>query len=446
MDKFMEIAAKFGANKYMTAVRDGFASTMPLIMAGAITVMINNVFFVPWSLVAGFIGGDHPFITWGYQYLSPLFGAVEAGSLNLTALGVALGIAYIRATDEGVDPLSTVLITLGAFFILQPFSRVSDVAGHLTNYYGAMGILVGLFTGLIASAIFIAVVKRGYVITMPDMVPPAVGRAFAAIIPGFVALMAFAFVPYFFSLAHTFGWIAEGGSVNIFEWVEATISSRLMSIFGGTDTDSFLPGLIGAVVIKFIQELLWLVGLHGPNLTAPVTSPIWGVFDTMNVTAFANHGKDAVLFPWTGTSGVIYANLGGSGATMGWLIAVFMFNKRPDAKEIANIALAPGIFEINEPIVFGVPMVLNPIYMFPFLLTTPLLTAFAYTLTWVGFAGRVVNSIPWTTPPILGAAMATNFDIGAIITSVLCLVIATAMYAPFVILSNKEFEKQTEEA
>lgn len=449
MDKFMEIAAKVGSNKYMIAIRDGFASTMPLLMAGAVATMINNVFFVSWSLLAGIIGGEnpaeHPFFIWAGQWVAPFFSAIDPGTLSLTAFAVALGIAYIRAKDEDVDPLSTVLITAGAFFILGPKSRVSEVASYIADYYGAMGILVGMLTGLIAPLIFIKIVKKGWIIKMPDMVPPAVGRAFAAIIPGFITLSAFALVPYLFSIGASTGFLAEGSASNIFALFEETMQAGLMRIFGGQSTDAFLPGLLGAVFFKMSQTILWFAGLHGPNLTAPVQSPIWGTFDTLNVQAFAQYGKDAVLYPWTGTSWVIYADLGGSGATLGLIIALKFFNKRPDAKEIANISLAPGIFEINEPIIFGIPIVLNPTYLIPFVLSTPLLTAIGFILTWVGFAGRVVNSIPWTTPPILGAAMATNFNIGAIITSIICLAVSVVIYVPFVLLSNKEFEKQLAE-
>lgn len=437
MDKIMNFAGKIGSNKYLVAIRDGFASTMPLIMAGAIAVMINNVFFVPWSLLANFIGAENPFFEWAGIWVAPLFSAMDAGTLSLTALAVAVAIAYLRARDEEVDPLATLLVTLGAFFILGPKTRISDVAGHIVDYYGAMGILVGLIVGLGAPAIFIKIVKKGWIIKMPDMVPPAVGKAFAAIIPGFITLFVFALIPYFFSLMVHFGMVPEGVT-NIFAWFEISIQQVLMNIFGGTDANSFWPGLFGAVFIKLVQTLLWFTGLHGANLTQPVLTPIWGTFDTLNVQAFAANGTAATLYPWVSTSFVIYADLGGSGATLGLLIALKLFNKRPDAKEIANISLAPGIFEINEPIIFGIPMVLNLGYAIPFILATPIMTAVAFTLTWIGFAGKVVNNVPWTTPPILGAAMATNFNIGAIITSIICLAIATVMYAPFVIKANKE--------
>ncbi len=440
MDKFMEVAGKIGANKHMIAIRDGFASTMPLVMAGALAVMINNVFFVPWSLMAQFIGADHAFIVFTNQWIAPFFGSIDAGTLSLTALAIAMALAYIRAQQEDVDPLATTLVAAGSFFILQPNVRVSEVAGHITHYFGAMGILIGMVVGLVVPGIFISIVKKGWTIKMPEMVPPAVGRGFAAIIPGAVAFGAVALVPYIFALMPS---LVEGysGPANIFVLSETSIQGVLMEIFGGVEGDAFIPGLIGASVLKLIMQLFWVMGLHGANLAQPALQPIWGTFDNLNMLAYQADGAAAVLYPWTSGSFAIYVDLGGSGATLGLLIAYALFNKRPDVKEVANVAWGPAIFEINEPIIFGVPIVLNPIYMIPFIFTPVVLTIFGYIMTQIGFAGRIVNSIAWTTPPILGAAMATNFNIGAIITSILCVVIATAMYTPFVLLANKQFAK-----
>lgn len=445
MDKFMEIAGKIGSQKHMIAIRDGFASTMPLVMAGAIAVMINNVLFVPWSLLASFIGGDNPFIVFTNQWIAPFFGAIDAGTLSLTALGIAMALAYIRAQQEEVDSLAAVLIAAGSFFILRPNTRVSDVAGHITHYFGAMGILVGMLVGLIVTEIFIAIVKKGWTIKMPDMVPPAVGRGFAAIIPGAFALGATALVPYLFSILPS---IVPGyaGAANIFEFSEKSIQGVLMGWFGGLEgNSSFLPGLIGAAVLKLIMQVFWVMGLHGANLAQPALQPIWGTFDNLNMLAYQADGAKAILYPWTSGSFAAYVDLGGSGSTLGLLIAYTLFNKRPDVKEVAAVAWGPAVFEINEPIIFGVPIVLNPIYMIPFIFTPVVLTIFAYMMTQIGFAGRMVNTIAWTTPPVLGAAMASNFNIGAIITSLACVAIATLMYTPFVFMANKQFAKQMEE-
>ncbi len=450
MDKFMEIAGKIGAQKHMVAIRDGFASTLPLVMAGAMALMINNVLFNGDSTVTQLFGKDNPFTAFTSAWISPWLSAFDAGTLSLTALAIAMALAFIRAKQEDVDPLATVLVTTGSYFILGPMLRVSETAPWIAHYFGAMGILVGMLSGLIFPAIFISIVKKGWVIKMPEMVPPAVGRGFAAIIPGAFALGAAALVPYVLTTVIPADVTASilgadyTGPQTIFAFSEKLIQGVLMDIFGGIGED-FLPGLIGASMLKMIMQIFWFFGLHGANLAQPALVPIWGQFDTLNVQAVLEVGSAATLYPWTSTSFAIYVDLGGSGSTLGMLIALALFNKRPDSKAVANIAWGPGMFEINEPVIFGIPMVLNPIYMVPFILIPVVLTVFAYLMTVWGIAGPVVNSIAWTTPPVLGAALATNFNIGAIVTSIMCLVIATLGYIPFVLIANKQYAKKLEE-
>ena len=108
-EKFVPLAAKIGSQKHLSAIRDAFATLMPLIMAGAIAVLLNNVFFVPWGLVAGFIGAEHPFIIWTNTYIAPIFSAIDSGSLSIMALGLAFSLGYKRAEYEGKDALSTAL-------------------------------------------------------------------------------------------------------------------------------------------------------------------------------------------------------------------------------------------------------------------------------------------------------------------------------------------------
>ena len=130
-------------------------------------------------------------------------------------------------------------------------------------------------------------------------------------------------------------------------------------------------------------------------------------------------------------------SLGGSGCTIGLLIAIFLFSKRGDYRAIAKLETAPAIFEINEPMTFGLPIVLNPLLVLPFIITPLVTGTFAYFMTKIGFAGVCVYAMPWTTPPILSAWLSTGGSIGAIITQLLCILLSIAIYTPFVILANK---------
>lgn len=420
------IAAKIGSQKHLMAIRDGFASTMPLVMAGAIAVLMNNVFFVPWGLLAGFIGADHPFIVWSNAYLAPIFSAIDSGSLSILALALCFSLGYKRAEFEKKDALSASLVTVGAYFVCGALSRNNPlVASYITHYLGAQGIFLALVIGMIAPEIYFWVVDKGWTIKMPEQVPPAVGKAFAAIIPGFITIFVWALVYYaVFMLT---------GS-NVFQWFEDNISGALLNLGDNIVT-------IG--LVSFLIPLFWFFGLHGANLMEAFMSPVYGTMGTMNLQNFANGITDAnKLFPWVRASWDIYVFLGGSGATLALVLAIMMTSKVKQDREIAKLGLPCGIFMINEPVLFGLPVVLNPIYLIPFSICQPIMAIIGYVATTSGFAYPVVNSIPWTTPPILGAYLATNGSIGAVITSAACLGVAFVCYLPFAIAANRSGMKQ----
>lgn len=449
MEKFMEIGGRVGANKYMTALRDAFAYAMPLIMAGALATTINNVLLADNSVLASLIGADSGFIQFTSTYLVPWFGALDIGTLSMLSLAVVAGIAYIRAEQEGVDRITTVLVALGSFFILQPISRVSDVSPWITNYFGSMGLFVALFVGIVSSEIFIRITNKGWTIKMPEMVPPAVGKGFAAIIPGGIAFLSIAIIPWLFATSFFgLGLPTDAAGVeitNLFGLIEDVIMTPLINLYTGSDQSAFFAALGGAVFIDFLKQAFWFFGLHGANMIAPVINSVFLGFDTANATAFANGASADDLYKWTSVSWTIYVNHGGSGATLGLLLAMKALNKRPDSQAIANLSMGPGFFQINEPIIFGIPMVLNPIYAIPFVFISPILTAVAFTSVNLGFGAAPVNTVPWTTPPVIGALIATNFDWESAVLALGTLALATILYAPFVLLANKEYEKQANE-
>ncbi len=445
MEKFMEIGGRIGGNKHMSALRDAFAYAMPLIMAGALATTFNNVLFSEGSVLASLIGADNAFIQFTNSYLVPWFGALDIGTLSMLSLAVVAGIAYIRAQQEEVDPITTVMVALGTFFILQPISRVSEVSPWITSYFGSMGLFVALFVGLGASEIFTRITKKGWTIKMPEMVPPAVGKGFAAIIPGGITFLTFAIIPWLFATGIVAPTDAAGVEItNLFGLIEDVIMTPLINLYTGSDQNAFLAALSGAVFLEFLKQLFWFFGLHGANMIAPVINSVFLGFDTANATAFAAGADASELYKWTSVSWTIYVSHGGSGATLGLLIAMKFLNKRPDSEAIANLSMGPGFFQINEPIIFGIPMVLSPIYAIPFIFVSPILTAVAFTSVYAGFGAAPVNTVPWTTPPVIGALLATNFDWQSAVLALGTLALSAVLYAPFVILANKEYEKQAD--
>jgi len=422
---FVPIAAKIGAQKHLLAIRDSFASLMPLVLAGALAVLMNNVFFVPWSLLAGFIGEEHPFIIWGFENVAPLFSIVDAGTLSILALGLVFAVGYNRAAYEKQDALSTGLIAVGSFILLGALSRPEPVAaGWIGNFLAAQGIFVALIVGLVTPEIYFWVVNKKWLIKMPESVPPAVSRGFSAVIPGFIAIFTWSLVAYFFNVVF---------SQSLFTWFEVNVATVLMNLG---------QNLFSILIVSTLIPLFWFFGLHGANLLEAFMGPVYGTLGQMNVQLY-QQGITAVgsganeLSVWVRGSWDAYVFAGGSGATIALIAALFFASKREDDRQIAKLGAAPGIFMINEPILFGLPVVLNPIYFIPFILVQPILTVVAYLATVAGIAGPIVNIVPWTTPPILHAYLATNGSIGATLVSAINLVIAFFIYLPFVYIANR---------
>lgn len=428
-EKFVPIAAKIGGQKHLVAIRDAFAGLMPLVLVGAFAVLLNNVFFVPWSLLAGYIGGEHPFIVWANSNVAPLFSLMESGTFSILALALVFSLGYNRAAVENKDTLSTGLINVSAFILLGALSRNNpDVASWVGNFLAAQGIFIALVVGLITPEVYFAIVRKNWVIKMPDTVPPAVARGFSAVIPGFIAVFVWAVVGYFFNVV---------AGMSIFTWFETNISSALMAMG---------QNIFAILAVSTLIPLFWFFGLHGANILEAFMSPIYGTLGLQNIDLYGR-GITAVgsganeLAVWVRGSWDAYVFMGGSGATLPLIAAILLYSKLTEQKEIAKLGLAPGIFMINEPVLFGLPIVLNPIYFIPFIIVQPVLTVVAYVATTAGFAGPIVNSVPWTTPPVLNAFLATNGSMGAVVVALINLALAFVIYLPFVMVANAQAKK-----
>ncbi|MGX6962561.1 PTS sugar transporter subunit IIC [Vagococcus xieshaowenii] len=283
-----------------------------------------------------------------------------------------------------------------------------------------------MILGFVAVIIFAKLMNRNITIKMPEQVPPAVSKAFAAIIPALVALYAVGMFNYFFT---------RFTDVLFIDWVQKTIADPLLELSQG----------FGAVMIitVFIQ-LFWFFGIHGMNVLAPALEGIWGVAQIKNVNLFNEGGVEMVKehgYLWVRGSFDAFSMFGGSGGTIVLIIAILIFSKRADYKTIGKLSLGPGIFNINEPVMFGLPIVLNPIMFVPFLLAPIVTTAIGYFATINGWVDPVSQQVVWVTPPLLLSFLATGADWRAPVVSLICMIVAFIIYAPFVIAANKMEEQ-----
>lgn len=446
-EKFMEISGRIGSQRHLVAIRDSFIAAMPITMAGSIAVLLN-VFLrdLPTSLGwTGFASAVAPIVE--------VNGFVYAGTIAVIAMFFAFSLGSNLAESYGVNSLAGGLISFASFIavIPQSINVATDLAGldnsvirsltefgmvvsetegvtSLTtsasglaiSYLGATGLFSALIIGMLSTMIYSYLMRKNITIKMPDTVPPAVTKAFAAIIPGTVAIYASAII----------GFIAvslTGLSLN--DLISQYIQLPLMGLS---------QGLGSVILLTFLVQLFWFFGLHGHNVLAPIMDGVYGAALNEN-TAVYEATRDIAQLPWDWTRGSFdaYAQMGGSGATLALVIAILWFSKREEHKTIAKLSAPMGVFNINEPIIFGMPIVLNPQFAIPWLITPPILVTIAYLVTSWGWVPPVFLAVPWITPPGLYSYLATGGNLGAGLLAIFNIFVAFLIYAPFVIAANR---------
>lgn len=199
-------------------------------------------------------------------------------------------------------------------------------------------------------------------------------------------------------------------------------------------------GFGAVVLVTLFVQLFWFFGIHGPNVLAPILEGVFGVAQIQNVNLYQSEGMAAVReqgYTWVRASFDSYAWFGGSGGTLVLIIAILLFSKRADYLTVGKLALGPGIFNINEPIMFGLPIVLNAILFIPFLLAPVVAVAIGYFATKFGLVNPVVTPAVWVTPPFLLSFLATGADWRAPIVTLVAMLSSFAIWTPFVIAANK---------
>lgn len=410
---FLPVAAKIGAEKHLVAIRDAFISIMPITMAGAVATLLN-VFFRDLPTQFGWTG----FV----DTMSPIIGInsnVWWGTLAILSLVFVFSLGYNLSKAYDVSPLPGGLIAFAALITQMPQTTADgSMWGYINwSYTQASGLFTALFIGFIATFIYIKLVKSKVTIKLPDSVPPAVSRAFTAIIPGLIAIYVIGTLAYV---------------VNVFTGmpINDVISKYVQMPFLGLS-----QGLISVVITVFAVQLLWMFGLHGSNVLAPVLDGIYLTALNENNVAFMQGAE--LPYMWTRGSFDAFVWLGGAGCSLALIIAILIFSKKEESRTVAKLSAPMGVFNINEPVTFGLPVVLNPIYFIPSIGIPIVLTIIAYVCTSIGLIPPTFVAVPWIMPPVIYAFFATGGSLMAALVALVNLIIAVALYAPFVLLANK---------
>ncbi|MCQ2968792.1 MAG: PTS transporter subunit EIIC [Clostridium sp.] len=424
------LASKLNSQRHICAVRDAFILTFPLTMAGSLMVLLNFVFLSPDGFVCKMLHLNKliPNIA-DYQ---AIFNPVLKGSTDILAILVTFLIARNLAKQLKSDDLLAGLTAISVFFIIYPDYASVDSVNHLTTrFMGAQGLFVAILVGLLVGELMAILSKSDKLeIKMPPQVPPAVARTFKLLIPIIIITISFSVANFFIKK------VAPGGINEVIYNVIQQPLTRLGQNIGSV------------ITLTLLSQSLWVMGIHGPNTIAAVRDTMFAEANAANISfAAANGTAWGVPYPVT-YSGLYdgYAAYGGSGATLGLIIAIFLFSKAKEHKSIAKLSLAPGLFNINEMVIFGLPIVLNPIYMIPFILTPIVNIGIGYLASVVfKIIPPIAYNVPWTTPGPLAPFLGTGGNVLALCMGLLCLATSVIIYSPFVIAASKAELKAEDE-
>ena len=399
----MPVAGRIGNQKHVQAIRDGIIVTMPLTIIGSVFLIIGN-FPIPaytkWLAETG---------------IAEKLGYPVTASFGLMGVIACIGIAYRLSEKYNVDALTGAVLSLCTFVLVTP--------------YNIPFLQDGKEIGTVGGIAFSFIVQKDIIIKMPDGVPPAVAKSFAALIPGMIIL--------------TVVWIIRLGLMytpfeDMHNIVRVILVGPLTKI-GGT--------YWGALVVTLLIHLLWMTGIHGAALIMGIISPVTYKLMAENNAAYMAGARGTEL-PHVVTTQFfdIFQSMGGSGSTFSLAIILFLFSKSKQLKEIGKLAVGPAFFNINEPILFGLPIVMNPLMLIPFVLSPVVVITITYWSMKLGLVSRLAGiAIPWTTPPVLGGALATASISGGVI-QVISMVLTFFIYYPFFKIMDAQKLKEEQAA
>ncbi len=421
VDKFTMFASRLGNEIHLRSLRDAFATIMPLYILAGLAVLINNTVF-QWLL-----SGD---TLTSAQYWGTL---IVNGTLNISSILIAPVIGYMLSQNKGYEnPLAAAVISLATLVVMMP-NTVSVtpvgaeegvlVQGALTfGNIGTGAMFAGVIIGIVATEIFVWIssIKR-LKINLGDSIPPAVGKSFNVLIPFILVMSGFAVISAVLNNAfHT----------DLVQIITMIIQEPLRTA---------TTGLLGCILLYSLGNFLWLLGIHQSVIYSSILEPLLIVNMTLNMAAYA--AGEAIPNIINVAFVPAFGLLGGSGSTICLLIATFLVGRNAATKNVSKMALVPGIFNINEPVIFGYPIVYNISMLIPFVLTPAMGIVIAYIATSLNFMNKCVVYIPWTTPPLLSGYLATAGDWRAILVQALILVLGVLIYIPFVKINDIVMEK-----
>lgn len=416
-------------NTILQAVKNAFVRTIPFTVIGSFSNLIK-------MQLDALIKSQN--LHWGWlTSISNLFGYLGVATLGIVGLIVVISSAYSYAVElkqrdenKSMNIIIATLLAFSAYFVMVPNNvnfadpKAKVIEGFASSLFSYEGMFTGLIVGMLAVALFAAFSRSKFMIKMPGSVPQNVFDSFFALIPMAEVLL-------LFGLARI--GLQAMGYASLIQLIATVVIKPLLTV--GT-------GLPAIIVVILLEQILWFLGLHGFNIVWGIVSAFWLPLFLQNVAKFAETKSFADISIAPNTMTNVYAMIGGSGATFGLIIAMLIFAKKGEKeREVAKLALVPGCFGINEPVIFGLPIVLNPIMFIPWIVV-PLFNAIvAYVVTSIGWVVPLVVLNSGNEPIFFSTWILGGLHMSPVILALVLVIFDVFLYAPFVIM-NQRNERQ----
>jgi PTS system cellobiose-specific IIC component len=411
-EKVQKFAYTIQTNKYLQAISNGLMSALPVLMIGSFAIMFVGIPIAPWKA----------FLTsTGLIKILLIPYNLSIGCLGLYA---SFLIAYKLAASFEKDPIIPALLSVFCFLIVTPMDNVSGANMFSLTWFGVQGLFTGMIVALVATRLYVFLLDKKIVIKMPDSVPGTISNTFSGLVPAVIVGIVFITIT---------GIFMSTGYGSFTQFIYSIVQVPLSKL--GNNFASFL-------IIGLIQMILWFFGMHGSLVVSSFITALYLPMDIENLAAYT--AGTAIPNILSKQFYSLFFGIGGAGGTLGLCILMVFLAKSEKLKMLGKLSIIPGLFCINEPIVFGLPMVFNPIMAIPFIGVPMVQAIIAYLAINIGLVPHVAGfQLPFGIPVVVGAFMQGGFMMALL--QIALVVLSAVIYFPFFKkLDNKSLLEEQE--
>ncbi|WP_421355537.1 PTS transporter subunit EIIC [Pseudocitrobacter faecalis] len=423
LTRITDASQKMASEVHLRSLRDSFIITVPFLVLAGLFIMVNYVFLDPNGMMGKWFSSE------ALLAARSIGDRILTGTMSILALMLVVLIAWsIASKRKFAAPMIPAMVSLAAFLVLMPQqvlltpvnSETAVAVGGvislgLTN---AGGVFMAILTAIVATDLFLWVAKTRWLqIRMGDEVPPMVTQSFQSMFSIILVVLAFALLA---------AGVKAGTGKEVHEIIQALIQAPLVHL---------TTNLSGFLVLTTLTNFLFSLGIHPSGIINPILEPPLLVAMQENMAAFARGDMPPhiIVLPFRD----LYGHMGGTGTTLALLLAIFLRSKVSSHQKLGRTVLAPGLFNINEPVIFGFPVLYNPLIMIPFIIYPQINFVIAYFATQLGMVSRIVAFVPWSVPPLLSGWLGSGGDVRNVILQVALLALGVMIYLPFLMAYEK---------